>query len=250
MSFGSGSLHIAARRAGPRTVLERVRYDGISRCSRAFARGDAALVVLSQLGPGVVRGDDVSTVGDVRAGAHLIVTSQTATRVMGGPRISRSTSTWTLEDGATLDIVGEPLVAAPDARYEATTTIELGRGSLVLISDVAAVPSGADVHLRTVVRRAGREGWYDAFAAAAVAPLAVGSFALVGLPPDDIPAALAALDAVDVAPGVRCGIGVLANGLFARLLAPDVWSVRTHLTALRTAAASVSLATRVERASA
>ncbi len=246
MSFGLGSLQLSARRAGVRTVLERVRYDGITRCSRAFTRGDAALVVLSQLGPGVVRGDDVSTIGHLRADAHLIVTSQTATRVMGGPRASRSRARWTVDDGATLDIVGEPLLAAHDARYEATTAIELGRGSLVLLSEVAAVPSGAAVRLRTVVQRAGREFLYDAFDAGAAAPHAVGTLALIGLPADQIACVLAALDAVENPPGIRCGVGALAAGLFARMLAHDVWALRSHLMALRTAVSAtlISLAER------
>jgi urease accessory protein UreH len=237
VSFGSGSLTIAAGRAGRRTVLERVRYEGISRCSRAFAHGDAALVVLSQLGPGVVRGDAVTTTGIVRANAHLIVTSQTATRLMGGPRASHSRATWVVEDDAVLEIVGEPLVASADARYEATTSVELGTGSLVLVSEIAAVPRAAHVRVRMLVARGGRDLFYDAFDAGAAAPHVIGTLALVGLAPDRIAPLVAALDAAaDASSAGRVGVGALLAGAVARILADDIWSVRSTLESLRSAA--------------
>jgi urease accessory protein UreH len=240
MSFGSGSLTIAARRAGSRTVLERVRYEGISRCSRAFAVDGAALVVLSQLGPGVVRGDAVTTAGHVRAGAHLIVTSQAATRLMGGARRSGSHATWIVEDDATLEIIGEPLVASGAARHESTTSIHLAPGAVVVMSDIAAVPRGADVRLRTSVTRGGRELFYDAFEAGAAAPLAVGTLAIVGLAPGRVAALVDALDvAAEAASDLRLGIGALSSGAFARILAPDIWPIRSALQALRDAAWSV-----------
>ncbi len=235
MSYGSGSLTIAARRSGPRTVLDRVRYDGISRCSRAFAHGNAALVVLSQLGPGVVRGDSITTEGHVHADAHLVVTSQSATRLMGGPRIASARAHWRLEDRAVLELIGEPLVASTDARYETTTTIELGPHALVLVSEIAAVPTSARVRLRTSVRTADRELLYDAFDAAAAAPHVVGTFALVGA---DAESSAALVDALDAAafPELRIGIGRLAAGAFVRILGQDIWLVRTALGALRAAA--------------
>jgi urease accessory protein UreH len=250
VSYGSGSLTIAARRTGSRTVLERVRYEGISRCSRAFTQGDAALVVLSQLGPGVVRGDAVATAGIVRAGAHLIVTSQAATRLMGGPRPSRSRATWILEDRAVLEIIGEPLVASADASYEAATSIELGAGAFVIISDIAAVPRPADVHLRTIVTRGGRDLFYDAFDAGTAAPQVVGTLAIVGLAPDRVAPLTAALDAAaDAADELRIGIGVLTGGTFVRILGSDIWSVRAALGTLREAAgAALRTPSAIDRA--
>jgi urease accessory protein len=231
VSFGTGTLRIAARLAGTRTVLERVRYDGISRCSRAFAHGDAALVVLSQLGPGVVRGDRVSTHGRVGAGAHLIVTAQTATRLMGGAADAAATATWCVEAGAVLELIGQPLVASANARYSATISIDMAPGALAIISDVAAVPSTAHVRLRTLIRREEREAFYDAIDAGAAAPHAVGTLVLIGV---DMPRAAAdALDAAaDAWPQIRTGVGILPSGVFVRALATDTWALRCFLEAL------------------
>jgi hypothetical protein len=236
VSFGTGSLIIAARRAGGRTVLERLRYDGLSRCSRAFTQGDAALVVLSQLGPGVVRGDAVTTSGRLEAQAHLIVTQQTATRLMGGARGARAHATWLLDAEAVLELVGEPLIASADARYDATTTVELGPGARVLISEISCVPAGAEVRMRTLISRGGRELSFDATDPAACAPFTVGTFAVLGVEGARIGALVAALDhATDVLADVRSGVGALPSGVFVRVLGPDIWAVRTALIRLRDA---------------
>ncbi len=237
MSYGAGSLAIVARRAGPRTILERLRYDGISRCSRAFRDGDAARIMLSQLGPGVVRGDAVTTSGDVQADAHLIVTSQAATRLLGGVAPSTSHANWKLADGAILELLGEPLVADDTSAYSATTKIDLGSNAYVLISDLAHVSAGATVRLSTTVWRAGEELYYDAIDAGACAPQAVGTFALVGLATPWIDALCCALDALTSRPTeMMLGVGVLPTGIFVRIAGFDLWAVRSLLAQLRTSA--------------
>jgi urease accessory protein UreH len=232
---GAGSLTISARRAGSRTIVERLRYDGISRCSRAFAQGDAALVVMSQLGPGVVRGDAVTTCGRVDSGAHLIVTNQAATRLLGGARPSSARATWSLATGAVLELIGEPLIAQGDARYESSTSIELAADSFVLLSELARVPPGARVRLRTQVSREARVLFYDAFEAAEAAPSVVGTFTLIGVPARRVGPLVVALDetADRMNEIIRIGIGALPAGAFGRLLGNDMWAVRTALGELR-----------------
>jgi urease accessory protein UreH len=236
VSAPTGTLQLAARSEAGRTVLERVKYDGISRCSRAFAVGEAAQIVLSQLGPGVVRGDSVTTYGEVGAGAHLIVTSQTATRLMGGSRAAHAQATWTLGEDAVLELIGEPLVANVGALYAGFTTIELGARAVALITEIAQVPAGTDVRLTTSVRRAGLELYYDAIDAAAAAPHVIGSLALLGLDTAAIPRIVTALDrSAGDAGNVRAGVGELPNGVFCRLTALDAWTVGSTLRDLRTA---------------
>ncbi len=236
---GSGSLTLSARRSGTRTILDRVRFEGIARCSRAFPDGDAARVVLSQLGPGVVRGDAVAIAGHVGAGAHLIVTSQSATRLLGGPRPAGATADWTLDDGAILELISEPLVASADSDYAGQTHIALAASALVLATDVACVPRAARVRLRTIVTRGGRELLYDAFEPAAAAPQTVGTLTLVGVPTHRIAPLVAELDRAADRLGLHAGVGVLADGAMARVLGPDIWDVRSALAHLRAAAWTV-----------
>ena len=156
---------------------------------------------------------------------------------MGGKHASRSRASWIVEDNGILEIIGEPLVASADSCYEASTSVELGTGSLILMSEIAAVPRAASVRLRTTVARIGRDLFYDAFDAAAAAPHVVGTLAIVGLAPNRIAPLVAALDAAaDASSTGRVGVGALPAGAFARILADDIWSVRSTLESLRDAA--------------
>jgi urease accessory protein UreH len=231
--MNAGTLQIGARHDGTRTVVDRLRYDGLARCSRPFARDGAALVVLAQLGPGVIRGDAVATSGRVDPGAHLIITQQTATRILGGAQTARSRADWSVAQGATLELIGEPIVAADDANYEATTTIDLASEARVLVAEIAHVPGNAKVRLRTVVTRAGREIVYDAVDAQAAAPQAVGTLVFAGLTEEAATGALVALDAAaDTIDGVRVGVGLLSDGVFARVTGEGSWIVRAALETL------------------
>ena len=240
MNPGAGSLTVAARRNGARTVLERVRYDGISRCSRAFRSGNAALVVLSQLGPGVVRGDRVTLDGHVGAHGHLIVTSQTSTRLLGGRTPAVAFARWRVDVGALLEIIGEPLVAETGASYISDVIIDLAPRARVVLSDIIRVPAGANVITRTSIRQTEREIFYDALAAVDAAPLSIGTFTAAGLAEPEIKACIAALDRLaDDRPGARIGIGELRDGVFARVLGTDVWQLRATLLELRSATVGI-----------
>jgi urease accessory protein UreH len=232
----AGTLQIGARHNGTRTIVDHLRYDGLARCSRPFARGDAALVVLAQLGPGVIRGDAVATSGRVDPGAHLIVTQQTATRLLGGAQTARASSEWSVGDGAMLELIGEPIVAADDADYEATTTIGLASVARVLVIEIAHVPANARVRLRTVITRAGREIVYDAVDAQAATPDAVGTLIFAGLTQEETAEAAGIIDAAgDRIDGVRIGVGLLRDGVFVRVTGEGSWIVRAALETLRAA---------------
>ncbi len=213
-------------------MIERVRYDGIARCSRPFAEGSATRLMFSQLGPGVVRGDSVEISGRVDEGAHLIVTEQTATRILGGVLPSQCRASWTVAAGAILDLRAEPVVAQAPGDHAIVTIIEAQPGATVIVRDVAAVANGARLRLKTLVCIDGRDAFYDAVDLGDDAPPAVGTFAVIG-PTVDV----AAFDAcAAAATGVRIGIGTLRHGMFARAIGPSVWPVREALDALRTLA--------------
>jgi urease accessory protein UreH len=211
-------------------VIERVRYEGLARCSRTFRRGDAALVVLSALGPGLVRGDSIEIAGTVGEGAHLIVTEQSATRVLGGPASSRLESAWTVERRATLELYPEPIIAHFGGAATIRTTIDCAPDATLIFRDIASITNEARLDLRTHVRVAGRDLLYDAIEFGSVITTAVGTFAVVG-PAIDV----APFDTIMALSGLQGGIGVLPTGLFARVLGPSVWSVLELLNALRAA---------------
>lgn len=225
-----------AAREDERTILRRVRYDGVMRCSRAFHHGAAAVIVTSQLGPGIVHGDGLTVDGTLDARAHLIVTAQAATRVLGGTRPARSDARWEVGPHATLELIGEPVVVSPGGRYESTLRIGLAGGARVLVSETVTAPLDSQVRLRTIVARDERECLYDALDAQCAAAGAIGTLALFGLEPDEVRRVTALLDGLCGADdALRIGVGAYPDGVLVRLLANSAWPVHERLAQLREA---------------
>ncbi len=208
-------------------MIERVRYEGVSRCSRTFERDGAALVVLSNLGPGVVRGDALEISGTVGPGAHLIVTEQTATRVLGGVAPSHIDAVWSVASGATLELRPEPIVAQLGGDATFSVTIDCAPDATVIVRDLASISGTTRVRLKTLIRVGGRDAFYDSIELGPDAPPAIGTVAMIGRPADP-----GALDALAASSALRVGVGVLAAGLFVRVLGPAVWPVRSVLDAV------------------
>lgn len=209
-----------------------MRYDGVARCSRTFWRDGAALVMVSNLGPGIVRGDAMEITGTVGADAHLIVTEQAATRVLGGAAPSRIDTRWSVASGATLELRPEPIIAQLGGDAMISTTVDGAPDSTVLVRDLASVAGNTRLRLRTLVRIAGRDAFYDSIEVGADAPPAIGTVALLGRSAD-----VRSLDAIAASSALRIGVGVLSAGIFVRVLGPAVWPVREALDAVCAAVA-------------
>jgi len=99
--------------------------------------GDAAWIVTSSYGGGLVDGDHVALEVDVDAGATCVVTSQAAQKVYRGT--ASQTTVVRVHAGATALVVPDPVVPFRGARFTQKTRIELGEGaSLALVDCVTA----------------------------------------------------------------------------------------------------------------
>jgi urease accessory protein UreH len=231
----ANALHLSAHARDGRTVVGGIRTGGLSRASRPFREGAAARVVVSQLGPGLIRGDAFTSGGRVEAGAHLIVAGQMATRVLSGPDPVTSVAEWTVAAGATLELVSEPTLVSAGASFAARTELQLEPGARAVVVELVRREQGASLAISTVVRRAERLALHDAlrFVEDDADAGAIGTLAVFGEH-----AGLAALDqAADACTGVRIGADTLRDGdLLARVIGESVWDVRVALEALRAAA--------------
>ncbi|MDB5095309.1 MAG: Urease accessory protein UreD [Candidatus Eremiobacteraeota bacterium] len=230
----ANSLAIEAHERDGRTILTRMRADGLWRTSRPFRDGEAARVVVSQLGPGMVRGDAFAVSGRVTRGAHLIVGAQMATRVLSGPEAATSVAEWTLEAGSFLELLAEPTLVADGAAYAARLTLRLEPGARAHVVELVRRERGAALRVVTVATRAGRLALVDAlrFDAGDDDDAAIGTLVILGA------VDVAAVDrAADRCAGVRAGIGVTRDGdVLVRVIGPEVWPVQAALAAIRTAA--------------
>ena len=118
---GRSDVH-RARGAGPLRLL----------CPRAA--GDAAWIVTSSLGGGLVDGDAVALEVTVDHGATCVVTTQASTKVYKGS--SRQHTRVTLEPDASVLVVPDAIVPYRDASYVQTTEVALAASSTLVLADV------------------------------------------------------------------------------------------------------------------
>lgn len=195
-------------------------------------------IVTTTLGPGIVRGDRFASSGCVRAGAHLIVAAQSSLRVHG-PGRSCSAASWTVERGATLELIGEPVVPFPLADVHLSTNVELEEGGRVVLLDLVALRGSFQrLAVTTSVRGGGRLIAHDAaeIREGSLDTRVVGTLTIVGGPASWADEMTAGLDHIaDKCSGVRLGIGALreGRGILVRALGDDAWGVRTALHTLR-----------------
>jgi urease accessory protein len=125
----------AVVRAGPRrSDVHRARGAGPLRLLCPRAGGDAAWIVTSSFGGGLVDGDALALEVEIDAGATAVVTSQASTKIYKGTS-SQRTAVRVRGDGRAI-VVPDPVVPFRDARFAQVTTIALDAASSLVFGDV------------------------------------------------------------------------------------------------------------------
>jgi urease accessory protein UreH len=224
----TGSLDVVAEAPARRTILTELRAGGLLRASRPLRDGrDAALLLTTVLGPGLLHGDRHVVRGRVGDGAALAVGATAATKVYGGARESTIESYWSVAAGGSLVLRAEPTIAFAGARFCSTSRIELARDARFVATELLArLPDdpGCRVEVRTFVRCAGTLLAHDVQRASP--RWTIGT--LLATASDNVDAELDALS--EGLAGARVGIGRLAGGmLLVRVLGTVAWQVRDAL---------------------
>ncbi|MDB5072549.1 MAG: UreD urease accessory protein [Candidatus Eremiobacteraeota bacterium] len=234
----ANTLRLEAHERDGTTVVGTIRAGGLLRASRAFAEGAAARVVVSHLGPGMVRGDAFASSGRVAPGAHLIVAGQMATRVLSGPDPVINAARWVVERGARLDVIAEPTLVASGASYDARLALALEPGARAVVTELVRRERGAALRVAMHVMRGERCALADVLALGAddAEDAAIGTLTVFHAIGGDEPC-LDALDReADLHDEVRIGIGRLRDGdVLVRITGRSAWAVREALDRLREA---------------
>lgn len=125
-----------------RSDVHRVRSAGPLRLLCPRAAGDAAWIVTSSLGGGLVDGDAIALDVCVESGATCVVTSQASTKVYKGSSSQRTTVR--VHADATALVVPDPIVPFRGARFDQVTAIELASNASVVVAD--AITAGRVAH--------------------------------------------------------------------------------------------------------
>lgn len=135
----SGHLSLrAARRDHGRTVLAAQSFRAPFHLSKPYWDADAGVLIAQVVNPtaGILAGDRLDSEIAVDAGAALLVTTPSASRVFtmnGGNAESRQRFTVAAEGW--LEVAPEPLVPHRGCRFHQTTTIEVASGGALFFVD-------------------------------------------------------------------------------------------------------------------
>lgn len=133
----TASSHVVVRARGTRSDIIRGRSAGPQRLLFPRAAGDAAWIVTSSLGGGLVDGDAIELAVEVEPGATAVITTQSSTKAYRGT--TRQHARLAIADGALALVVPDPIVPYRDARFAQTTRVELATtGSLALAELITA----------------------------------------------------------------------------------------------------------------
>jgi urease accessory protein len=136
--------HLAFRRAGTATAVERAYAESPLRFLTPRNHGSAAWAYLSTLGGGLVDGDRLSLDISVGPGARAFVSSQGPTRVFRSVQGAASETRAEVAEGGALVLVPDPTACFAGARYSQETEVRLAPGASLVLWDVLS---------------AGREHW-------------------------------------------------------------------------------------------
>lgn len=129
-----GSAHLTFTRHDTETVLTRAFAQSPAKLITTRGRGATCWVYSATYGGGLLGGDDIHMRVDVTTEARALLTTQASTKVYRSPRRSRQRVNATVEAGALLAVVPDPVVCFADADFMQTQRYELHEtANLVLV---------------------------------------------------------------------------------------------------------------------
>jgi len=137
-----GALALAFQRRGEKTVLTERRFTLPLQALEPISLAPDGSVCLMLLNPtgGVLGGDQLKTEVTLGPGAHVCLTTPSATRVyraLGPPAVQETTIR--LGAGAIVEYIPDHVIPHPGSVFHQSLTVEMGPGSRVILSDALAI---------------------------------------------------------------------------------------------------------------
>ena len=140
MSVLEGQLGLRAiRQADGRTVLAEQFFQAPFHLSKPHWDPDAEVLHVQVVNPtaGILAGDALRSEVTVEAGAAVLISTPSATRIfkMEGGGAASSTQRWQVAAGGWLEVMAEPLVPHRGSRFHQETSVDAEAGAGLLLID-------------------------------------------------------------------------------------------------------------------
>ncbi len=130
---------LAYRRVGRRTILERCFSTAPLRVPPPIELDGAAYTTLLNASGGVVAGDAFAHRICLGPGAHVVLTTQSATRIYRSTgETARSSTAIRVGPDAVLEWVPDPVIPYAGSRYDQRLAVDVAAGGLAIVADAWA----------------------------------------------------------------------------------------------------------------
>jgi urease accessory protein len=131
---GAGEMVFRRRAAGERTVAETCAARSPLKLLTPKNHGSHAWVFAATFGGGLVDGDSIALRAHLHPGAQALLGTQASTKVYKGSGCGQSL-TATVEDGASLVVLPDPVSPFAGSRFTQRNEVHLGAGASLLLVD-------------------------------------------------------------------------------------------------------------------
>lgn len=131
----AGTAHLRFASSGARTILDRSFATSPVKLFTTHSRGPSCWVYSATLGGGLVGGDAVRMTIEVSAGARALLATQASTKVYRSLRPASHTISATVEDGALLAVIPDPVVCFAGADFSQAQRYQLSRAANLVAID-------------------------------------------------------------------------------------------------------------------
>lgn len=128
--------------SGEQTVVRRALAIAPLRLLTPRNHGRSAWAYTTTLGGGMLGGDQVHLVASVGRGARALVSSQGATRLYRSARASAVSLEATVEEGALLALLPDPVAGFAGSRCEQRTSVQLAAGASLALAELLTAGRG------------------------------------------------------------------------------------------------------------
>ena len=132
---GAGTLVFRRRAGTERTVTETCSARSPLKLLTPNNHGSYAWVFAATYGGGLVDGDSIALRAHLHVGARALLGTQASTKVYKGSRGGQQSLTATVEDGASLVVLPDPVSPFKGSRFAQRSEVRLGAGASVLLVD-------------------------------------------------------------------------------------------------------------------
>ena len=130
---------VIARGFGNKTQVVSMSYTAPFKVMRPFYRDGKASVIVMMASAGILDGDLFRQNYEVSAGGDLMITDQGYTKAFASRgNGSRQHVILTAGEGSTLRYLPHPMIPFPGSFHRTETTVHLGKGSRLILSDIVA----------------------------------------------------------------------------------------------------------------